>query len=229
MVDTKSDPRTELEQVYIRDVSTFKAFAEPLRLQILIELASNVRTVKEVASTLGVKPTRLYYHFKILEEAGLIRVADRRMVSGIEERRYEAVGESWQPAPEAIPSMVEEGLVGAMLSMVRAELELALLASDEYPPGETKSPVPLLTMTELAMTEDEVAAARDRWVDMMAEFGSGKRTTTDGKKVYRALFATYLAPSELRRPAAVPDAKATKDKPATKSRKAERRRRAPRD
>jgi DNA-binding transcriptional ArsR family regulator len=211
----------ELEQVYIRDVATFKAFSDPLRLQILIELRTGAHTVKEVAANLEVKATRLYYHFKILERAGLIRVVDRRMVSGIEESRYEAVGESWQPAPEAIPSMVKEGIVKAMLAMVRAELELALLASGEEPPGEPNSPVPVLTLTELAMTESEVEEVQGRLASLMEEFISD-RPKKPGQRLYRALFASYKPPSELRVRPAERAAKAKKDEPARKATKRKR-------
>lgn len=219
----------ELEQVYVRDVAMFKALADPLRLQILLELAIEPMAVKEVASNLQVPPTRLYYHFKILERAGLIRVSGRRMVSGIEESRYEAIGESWQPAPEATVDLVKAGIVRSLLAMIRAELELALLAATDLPPGDPKSPVPILTMTELAMTEAEVAAVQVRLGALMEEFAADKVRRT-GRRPYRAFFAGYLPPSELRDRPEQPAEKASKESPeprkppAKKAKKAQRRR-----
>src|ERR1044072_6626304 len=110
-----------LDTLVIRDAETMKALAEPTRMQILLELAEEAKTVKEVAETLGVRPTRLYYHFKILERAQLIRVAGRRMVSGIQARRYVARAKSWTQAQELMPSLVETGIVSAMLGLVEAD------------------------------------------------------------------------------------------------------------
>ena len=186
----------ELEQTYLRDVAAFKAFAEPLRIQIILELRNEVKAVKEVAAKLKVPPTRLYYHFKILEEAGLIRVADRRMVSGIEERLYEAIGDSWQPAPETTPALVKEGIVRAMMGLVRAELELALLAEPDPGPGYADSTVPVLTLTELALTQSEVEEFQSRINDLNHEFAFNKPKEPD-QRVFRVLFAAYEPPSEL--------------------------------
>jgi DNA-binding transcriptional ArsR family regulator len=185
-------------QLLIKDVAAFKALADPLRLQILFELGDEgPRTVKTVAATLGVAPTRLYYHFKLLERAGLIRVASRRLVSGIEERHYEAVADSVGPAPEAVPSLVKGGVIGAMMRVVRAELELALMAQSA-PPGDPASSVPLLSFTGLALSRADVEELQRRLAELMREFGSNRPSA--GTRVYHALFAGYLAPHELRRP-----------------------------
>jgi DNA-binding transcriptional ArsR family regulator len=186
----------ELEQTYLRDVAALKAFAEPLRIQIILELRNEPKAVKEVASKLQVPPTRLYYHFKILEEAGLIRVADRRMVSGIEERLYEAIGESWQPAPEATASLVKEGIVRALMGLVRAELELALLADPDPRPGYADSTVPVLTLTEFALNHSQVEEVQSRINDLNQDFTLNK-PKDPGQRTFRVLFAAYEPPSEL--------------------------------
>ncbi|HZD73357.1 MAG TPA: helix-turn-helix domain-containing protein [Actinomycetota bacterium] len=189
--------RDELpQQLVIKDVATLKALAHPLRLQVLFELGVGPTTVKAVASTLGVAATRLYYHFKILEQAGLIRVADRRLVSGIEERRYQAVAHSYGPAPELAPSLVEGGVVGALLRVVRAELELALMARSPAPPGEPAATVPVLSFTGLALSLADVKEVQQRLAALTEEFSSDQRAR--GTRMYHALLVGYLAPHELR-------------------------------
>src|SRR5437870_4212224 len=71
-------------------VERLKAMADPIRIRFVLELLDGPRTVREVAEALDVPPTRLYYHLRILERHGLVKVANRRMVSGIEERSYRA-------------------------------------------------------------------------------------------------------------------------------------------
>jgi len=186
----------EAETLVIRDAETMKALAEPTRMQILMELAEESKTVKEVAETLGVGPTRLYYHFKILERAHLIRVAGRRMVSGIQERRYVSTAKSWTPAPEQMSSLVESGIVSAMLGLVEAELDLALAAQSTAPLGEAGSPVPVMSLTRLALSDEEVADVQSRIESIMEDYGTTGRAPK-GKRIYGALFTGYQVPTEL--------------------------------
>jgi len=185
-----------LDTLVIRDAETMKALAEPTRMQILIELAEEAKTVKEVAEALGVGPTRLYYHFKILERARLIRVAGRRMVSGIQERRYLATAKSWTPAPEQMPSLVESGIVSAMLGLVEAELDLALVAQSTSPLGEPGSPVPVMSLTRLALSDEEVADVQRRVESIMEDYGTTGRAPK-GKRIYGMLLTGYQVPTEL--------------------------------
>ena len=48
-------------------------------------------TVKQLAKEMGVTPTKLYYHVKMLEEHGLLVVGDTRVVSGIIEKQYQVI------------------------------------------------------------------------------------------------------------------------------------------
>jgi DNA-binding transcriptional ArsR family regulator len=80
----------------IDDVETLRAMADPTRLAILYTLMEPkdgelpVMSAKDLAVRLGEPQTKLYRHIRQLETAGLIRVAATRMVSGIQEQRYQA-------------------------------------------------------------------------------------------------------------------------------------------
>src|SRR5918996_3635847 len=73
----------------VSDLDVLRLISDPVRIQLLELMRSAPRTVKELASELGVPATRLYYHMNLLEDHGLIRVASTRIVSGIVEKRYE--------------------------------------------------------------------------------------------------------------------------------------------
>ena len=192
----KAKPRVDPEALVIRDAATLKALADPTRLQVLMELSDGAKTVKDVAASLGVGATRLYYHFKILERAALIRVAKRRMVSGIEERTYAATAQSWTPAPEATSSLVQSGLVDALLEVVRAELELALRDQGPVPLGEPGSPVPIFSFTRLALSDEDVAEVQHKIEDIQRDYiDLGPKRS--GKRHYNVLFAGYQIPAEL--------------------------------
>jgi DNA-binding transcriptional ArsR family regulator len=85
---------TPIEPVRVRKIDSaeaIKALADPLRLRLLTLLMRDHErtwTVKEIAAELGQPVTKLYHHVNVLEQAGLIRDVETRMVSGILEHRY---------------------------------------------------------------------------------------------------------------------------------------------
>ncbi len=79
----------------IEDVETLKALAHPQRLEIMRHLKES-RTVKEVAERLDADPTKLYYHVRQLENAGLIEVTETNIISGIIEKQYRAIAKSFR-------------------------------------------------------------------------------------------------------------------------------------
>ena len=196
MPPTRS-PRVGEEQFVLDSVAQLKAIADPQRLQILLTLADAPMTVKQVAAALGAAPTRLYYHFKILERNGLIRVTERRMVSGIEERTYRAVATSWTVAPAATGSLVKSGVLAALLGVVRAELGLALDAEPSIPLGDPGSPVPAVSFTRLAIPDDRMADAQQRLISLMEDFGERREDPPEVPR-YHGFLAVYRAPGELK-------------------------------
>lgn len=76
----------------VKDYDTLKAIADPLRAQIVEMLIQDPLTVGQVAQRLGHAPSKLYYHFGLLERIGLIAVVETRMVANIVEKIYRATG-----------------------------------------------------------------------------------------------------------------------------------------
>jgi DNA-binding transcriptional ArsR family regulator len=82
----------EREGTYIiRDLETLRVIADPIRNQILEVLQFTPQNTKEVADKLGLAPSKLYYHFNMLEKNGLIKVVETRQVSNLIEKYYQAV------------------------------------------------------------------------------------------------------------------------------------------
>jgi len=78
------------ETFVIRDRDTLKVVADPLRIQILETMVGEPQTVKQVAGKLGLAPSKLYYHFGLLEKHGLIEVVETRAVANMTEKLYQA-------------------------------------------------------------------------------------------------------------------------------------------
>jgi DNA-binding transcriptional ArsR family regulator len=88
----KKKKRMQLDSYRISDLEQVKALAHPLRMRIIEALAaSEPMTTKQVAESLGEKPTRLYHHVDLLEKTGLIRLTHTRQNRGTTEKYFEAI------------------------------------------------------------------------------------------------------------------------------------------
>lgn len=122
-INRVSETRTPCDVAHVRrvtSVETLKALADPLRLGILTALMRDakdlrVMSVKELAAELGEPQPKLYRHVRHLEGAGLIRVASKRVVSGIIEHRYQACQASLAFGPEIMRDLgqADEGVAMA--------------------------------------------------------------------------------------------------------------------
>jgi DNA-binding transcriptional ArsR family regulator len=117
--------------IEISDVATLRAVADPLRMRLLGVLESGDRTVKELAAALDLRPNRLYYHVRLLEEHGLIRVASTRTVSGNIERRYELAARRISVAKDLATAGGAEavGQLGDMVGTAFDEIRREFVAS----------------------------------------------------------------------------------------------------
>jgi DNA-binding transcriptional ArsR family regulator len=179
------------DQRVIDDVDTLKVVADPLRLQILLEAIDRPVTVKELAATLGVPQTRLYYHVKLLEKHGLISVVGRRMVSGIEERSYRSPANGWTISRDLLADAVAAGLLTALFDLTRAEIEVSL-ANSSAAPGEPDSDVPLLTFNRTWLSEEEVAEIQEAMRAIFDRYPLSE--PGPGKTEYKGVYAMYRAP-----------------------------------
>jgi DNA-binding transcriptional ArsR family regulator len=187
----------EVEPVGVRDVAdaeTLKALADPLRLSILgalmrgASVRPRVMSVKELAAELGEPQTKLYRHVKLLEAAGLIRVAASRLVSGILEQRYQASQADLRFGPDLMrdEATADEStaLVIALFDQYRDRF-LAEIRADQargdagYPPGESYRKR-VMSLAEIRVPAARAAAIRDRLQAVIEELDQREDEPEDG-------------------------------------------------
>jgi DNA-binding transcriptional ArsR family regulator len=124
------DPAADM---VITHVEQLKAISDPLRLQLLKRISGEPRrgwTAKELAEDLETKQTKLYHHLALLEEGGFIRVAATRVVSGIQEKRYQATARSFRVDRSLLTGADSEvamsGAVDAIFEKARGEIMAGL-------------------------------------------------------------------------------------------------------
>lgn len=104
----------------IKDLETLKVITDPLRIQIIEVLGEEPQTVKYVADKLGLTSNRLYYHFNMLESAGLIQVVRTQTINNIIEKFY------WLVAKEF---MVDQDIVKANPGIVTEDISRMIVAA----------------------------------------------------------------------------------------------------
>lgn len=91
--------RKPVAEMILSEVAQLKAMSDPLRIRLIEAMNEDpIRgwTAKELAERLGTKQTKLYHHLNLLEQHGIARIVETRLVSGIVEKRYGAVARSFR-------------------------------------------------------------------------------------------------------------------------------------
>ncbi len=72
----------------VTDPEQYKAVGDPTRQRIIAIVQHRPATAKQIADRMGIPPGTVGHHLAILERAGLVKVAARRLVRGIVARYY---------------------------------------------------------------------------------------------------------------------------------------------
>jgi DNA-binding transcriptional ArsR family regulator len=211
-------PAEELPRVYpsdllvINDLETLKVAADPLRLSIINLLRAEPRTAKGLAKALDLPQTKLYYHISLLEQHGLVRVTETRLVSGIMEKRYQAtasrltVGRALfepspgEPASEESREAYLQVFLSAVLDYTRDDMLRSLRAgladlSDDAPPERALH----VGRRWFWLTPEQAGAFTERINALMDEFDAQRLdATAEGVQLYEFLlgfFPTHERPS----------------------------------
>jgi DNA-binding transcriptional ArsR family regulator len=171
----------------IDDLATLRLLSDPLRLRLIEELGGRPTTVKVLARAMGIKPNRLYYHVNLLEEHGLIKVTETRLVSGIVERTYGLVARHFAVSDElALPADVKRDVTDTLFSVVSAELGEALDAEARGGPAAVAGRM------QLWLTDHERAGFEKQLAELLASYATGDRHRADADADrYTLLYALY--------------------------------------
>ncbi|NND85164.1 MAG: helix-turn-helix domain-containing protein [Acidimicrobiia bacterium] len=117
------------EVFWIEDAETFDVLGDPTRIELL-ELTARPRSVAEIAEAMGVPRTRLYHHVNLMEEKGLIAVAETRQKGAMTEKRYQSAAKSYRPSDsflnDATPRERAESVMTSIFGATRADFLRAI-------------------------------------------------------------------------------------------------------
>lgn len=183
----------------IRDAETLKAISDPFRLKIFGLLKDRSMTAKQLAETLEVPQTRLYYHLNQLEALGLIGVAGTRVVAGIIEKRYRAsagriavdralFSSGVAPGDAALETMLSAVLDGVR-DAVRESVHAGLVDPQQESPAEGGL---VLGRVWLRLTRDEANELYERLIALLKPYDLRHQEEMDDERMpYEAMLALY--------------------------------------
>lgn len=159
-----------------------QAAADPTRMRIIGLLGeSEGMTAKELGQRLHMEPNRLYWHLRILEEAGLIEVAELRAAGRNTERVYKQ-GFDGRWAWDAQDPIELAHYMAAQLEVTKIEGEQALFEQAESLKQGEEAPVITWGRPTITTTHKEIKEFTKRLNDLMAEFRARAKAISHQKK-----------------------------------------------
>lgn len=147
----------QAQEMWLRDVETIKVYADPRRLE-MIGLMREPTTVKAISAALGVAPSKLYYHIKLLLDRGLIREVGHNIENGIVEKIYQTTALHFKIVNplinSAVPIEAADALFASMLDESAQGFRRALLGGERD--GRTPPRHPFLSKKLVRLNDDQL-------------------------------------------------------------------------
>ncbi len=198
------DELPERAPVFLVDnLETLKVLTDPIRIEILHILDPEPQTINQVAEKLGLSNSRLYYHFRILEEHGLISVVHTRMVSNIVEKFYWSTAADFDIDKTLLDFSSESGkenierLVSSTVETTRMDMLRSLQARRENLASGSAS-VPremIITNIKKRLTDETFQAFIKRLKDLLEEFSKLQEEKSEGEDIAQFSLAVYAYPN----------------------------------
>lgn len=187
------------DEFVIRDLETLKVIADPMRLNI-VESLHKPATVKEVAQHINRPPTKLYYHFNLLEKHELIQMVETRIVSGIVEKHYQAAARVYRiergllsPGSAEFDENIELTLasfLGDIQNDLKTSMREGVIDMSQDAPRHQRL---LMGRSHLKLTPEEAETFYQRLTDLVDEYthNDKKNTDDDGTQTYKVVMVLH--------------------------------------
>ncbi|MBA3470201.1 MAG: winged helix-turn-helix transcriptional regulator [Herpetosiphonaceae bacterium] len=197
-METPPTPKTVF---IIRDLETLRVIADPVRMQIFETLTHATLSPKLLAHKLGLATSKLYYHLNLLEQHGLIAVAETVMVANLQEKRYRATALYLDTDPALLALATTQGqdtvltVLASTLNTTREDIFRSLrVRAAELAAGSPANPRHFVISRQSArMTEERADEFRSRLAALLEEFGgiAGEPESPAADPIYAFTVAFY--------------------------------------
>jgi DNA-binding transcriptional ArsR family regulator len=182
----------------INDVETLEVLNDPMRMRLMHLLGGESKSVRELAEELDLPVTRLYYHINMLDEVGVIAVAETRKVGAMLQRRYQTVAHSYQPGSSLVMAVNNDRKAAeiAVATVIDgARLDAQSLVERRFQSGgrEAQHPTGVLSRVFLELTPEEIRVCQERLSVLIEEMSATALPGRPDTEIYS--LTMVLAPS----------------------------------
>jgi len=171
---TRNANQFEPDDVYVIDThEKLRVLANPLRLQILESITEQARTAKEIGDLIGVQSNTRYYHLAELEKAGMIKVVDTVITSGIQQKYYRATGRFLRLELSLLHGIQTPGSTDPAVAFIVGAIERTareLLRSFEHGVTEQAMDLTRVARRTTRTTAEKAAAFKTQLNELESEF-----------------------------------------------------------
>lgn len=200
-------PRTKNKKEGVEQIVA-KAFAHPLRVQILTILNEKVASPNMLAQQLEQSLNLVAYHVRVLEKYDCIELVDTKQRRGATEHFYRATRRQFLTDSEwsRLPESLRPGLSGAMLKSAFDDVEEALDTGtlDELEDRHLSRTPMVVDKKGWEETAELLSGTLDRLIEIQAE--ASQRLAEDGKEsmLAKVIMLHFKSPDTDGAPAAAP-------------------------
>jgi DNA-binding transcriptional ArsR family regulator len=195
---SKKEAPEQLDSYRISDIEQVKALSHPLRMRIIETLAAaDPMTTKQVAETLGEKPTRLYHHVDKLLQVGLIRLTHTKQNRGTTEKYYETIARQFRAGADLFsednPGEQKNTLRPMIHTIFDNTTSELLRLVDEIDSKEALEDVGILSYIEMHLEQEQIDVVQNKLKDIISDLESLEEPDADneGLRKYRLTIAHY--------------------------------------
>jgi len=194
-------------KLVVNTAQQFKAIGEPLRWRILSIIQNQPATAKQIAQRLKVSHGTIGHHLQVLEEAGLARVAARRLVHGIVAKYYTRTARIFMfDLPREVTGDIEMGL--QILTDARDEYAESLATMQE------EATFPCSSFPHARLSPERAQVYKERLDALIEDFLQEAPDPTG--QVYGLLISMFKSPAYMQGSPTVFPAQETADEDETR-------------
>ena len=194
-------------RLVVNTAQQFKAIGEPLRWRILSIIQNQPATAKQIAQRLKVSHGTIGHHLQVLEEAGLARVAARRLVHGIVAKYYTRTARIFMfDLPREVTGDIEMGL--QILTDARDEYAESLATMQE------EATFPCSSFPHARLSPERAQVYKERLDALIEDFLQEAPDPTG--QVYGLLISMFKSPAYMQGSPTVFPAQETADEDETR-------------
>jgi DNA-binding transcriptional ArsR family regulator len=165
----------------ISSLEALRAVSDTWRHRILTLLIREPLTPSQIAASLNIGRTRVYYHLDILREHGFIRVIEERPVAAMIERTYRACAQRFKVDRQMLAATSSES------ELNDTQAQLLERAADDLRASSSQSDV-LVARSFLRLTKAQASQLRSEIVALVDKYAGASEG--DGFEMALGFFAS---------------------------------------